>query len=257
MPQDLLGQHAEFRRARQIGAVAGEIDAGQHDLGMAALDQRAHLFDHRAHRHRARIAAAVRNDAEGAAMIAAVLHLHEGARQAALETVDQMRRHLLHRHDVGDRDLVAARYRSRMSNAARASRQASPRILSSLPSTRSTSAMSANIVGLRLRRAAGDDDARVGALPLQPADRLPRLRHRLVGDGAAVDDDGIGKPGALRLAADHFGFEGIEAAAEGDDVDGHASRDPGEQRRIELAFKFERRRARSSAHGRRFRAIRW
>ena len=89
MPQDLLDQLPELRRARQIGAVAGEIDAGQHDLGMAALDQRADLLDHRAHRHRARIAAAVRDDAEGAAMVAAVLHLHEDARQAALKTVDR------------------------------------------------------------------------------------------------------------------------------------------------------------------------
>ena len=135
----------EFRRARQIGAVAGEVDAGQHDLGMAALDQRAHLIDHRAHRHRARIAAAIGNDAEGAAMVAAVLHLHEHPRQAALKAVEQMRRHLLHRHDVGDRDLFARDAEAGASNAARASRQASPRILSSLPTTRSTSAMSANI----------------------------------------------------------------------------------------------------------------
>ena len=75
--------------------------------------------------------------------------------------------------------------------------------------------------GLRLRRAAGDDDARIGALALQPANRLPRLRHRLIGDGAAVDDDGVGKPGSFRLAADHLGFERVEAAAKGDDVDGH------------------------------------
>ena len=88
MPQDLLCQLPELRRARQIGAVAREIDAGQHDLGMAALDQRADLIDHRAHRHRARIAAAIGDDAEGAAVIAAVLHLHEHARQAGLETVD-------------------------------------------------------------------------------------------------------------------------------------------------------------------------
>ena len=58
---------------------------------------------------------------------------------------------------------------------------------------------------------------------LQPPDRLPRLRYRLVGDRAAIDDDGIGKSGALRLAGDHFGFERVEAAAEGEDVDAHCS----------------------------------
>ena len=85
MPQDLFCQLPELRRARQIRAIARQIDAGQHDLGMAALDQRADLIDHGAHRHRARIAAAVGNDAEGAAVIAAVLHLHEHPRQAASE----------------------------------------------------------------------------------------------------------------------------------------------------------------------------
>ena len=107
MPQDLFGQLAKFRRARQIRAVACQIDTGQHDLGVAALDQRADLADYGTHRHRARITAAERNDAEGAAVIAAVLHLHEYPRQAFLKSVDEMRRHFADRHDIGDRDLLA------------------------------------------------------------------------------------------------------------------------------------------------------
>src|SRR3954465_2854551 len=74
---------------------------------MATLGERADLFDHGAHRHRARIATAVGNDAEGAAVIAAVLHLHEDARQPGLETIEQMRCHFAYRHDVGDGDLLA------------------------------------------------------------------------------------------------------------------------------------------------------
>ena len=89
--EDLLHQRAELRRARQVRAVAREIDAGEHDLAIAALDQPAHLRHDLAHRHRARIAAAIRDDAEGAAVVAAVLHLHEGAR-AAFEAVDQVQR---------------------------------------------------------------------------------------------------------------------------------------------------------------------
>ena len=77
--EDLLDQRAEFWRARQIGAIAGDVDAGQHDLAITVADEPAHVIDHRAHRHRARIAAAIRNDAERAAMVAAVLHLDEGA----------------------------------------------------------------------------------------------------------------------------------------------------------------------------------
>jgi len=48
----------QLRRAGRSAPVTGQIDAGQHDLH-AALEQRADLIDHRAHRHRARIAAAV------------------------------------------------------------------------------------------------------------------------------------------------------------------------------------------------------
>ena len=79
MLEDLPDQRAELRRARQIGAVAREVDAGQHHLAIAVVGEAANLLDHVAHRHRTRVAAAVRNDAEGAAMVAAVLHLHVGA----------------------------------------------------------------------------------------------------------------------------------------------------------------------------------
>ena len=98
--------------------------------------------------------------------------------------------------------------------------------------------------GLRLRRAAGHHDPQPGPLALQPADRLPRLRYRFVGDRAAIDDDCLGEPGAFRLAPYHFGFEGVEAAAEGDDVDAHDLGDGGKQRGIEAAFILERRRPR-------------
>ena len=76
-------------------------------------------------------------------------------------------------------------------------------------------------VGLRLCRTTGDHDARRGPLALDPADRLPSLGHGFIGDRAAVDDDGIGQAGALGLARDHFGFESVEAAAEGKDLDAH------------------------------------
>ena len=103
--EDLLDQRAKLRRARKIGAVAGEIDAGEDDFAIAARAQRAHLRDHLAHRHRTRIAAAIGDDAEGAAVVAAVLHLHEGAR-VPFDAVDEMRRRLRHHHDVVDGDLL-------------------------------------------------------------------------------------------------------------------------------------------------------
>ncbi len=60
-------------------AVAGDVDAGQHHLPHAGGDQGAHLRHHRGRRHAAVGAAAERDGAEGAAVVAAGLHLHEAA----------------------------------------------------------------------------------------------------------------------------------------------------------------------------------
>ena len=67
-------------------------------------------------------------------MIAALLHLHEGAR-AAVEARDQMRRGLAHRHDVVDDDARGA--------AVGQPRKLSACSFSALPSTWSTSGMAA------------------------------------------------------------------------------------------------------------------
>ena len=88
-----------------------------------------------------------------------------------------------------------------------------------------------NAIGLRhggkglrlgLRRAAGDDDLRLRPVAAQRPDGLPRLAHRLRGDGAGIDHHRIGQSGAFRFAADDFRLRGIEPATEGDDVDAHA-----------------------------------
>ena len=78
-------------RSRAIG---GEIDAGQHDLGDSPRDQRARLARRLRPSGTERLGAAPEgDDAEGAAMVAALLHLDEGA-GAALEAVDQLARRL-------------------------------------------------------------------------------------------------------------------------------------------------------------------
>src|SRR6202011_3020620 len=48
-------------------------------------------------------------------------------------------------------------------------------------------------------------------------------RHGFIGDRAAVDDDGLLKARARGLARDPLGFERMEATAEGDDLDAHAT----------------------------------
>ena len=194
--QDLLHQRAEPGRARKILAVAGEIDAGEHDLAIAARAQRAHLRHHLAHRHRTRIAAAIRDDAEGAAVVAAVLHLHEGAR-VPFDAVDEMRGGLRHRHDVVDDDLFLGRdAEGARASTSRCARQTCALSFSSLPRTSGHLGHVREGCGLGLRRAAGDHDARRRPLALEPADRLARLPHRFGGHRAGVDDDGVAKPAA-------------------------------------------------------------
>ena len=89
--------------------------------------------------------------------------------------------------------------------------------------------MAAKFCGLGLRGAAGDDDARLRVVAARLADRLPGLAHGLAGDGAGVEDHGAAfqraEAGAFGLAPHHFGFIGVQPAAEGHDVDA-GSRSP-------------------------------
>ena len=90
LPEDGANQGAERRGAGKIGAVAREIDARQHHFAIAVGDEAANLGHDIAHRQRPGIAAAIGDDAEAAAMIAAVLNLHIGPR-AALHALDHGR----------------------------------------------------------------------------------------------------------------------------------------------------------------------
>jgi 4-amino-4-deoxy-L-arabinose transferase-like glycosyltransferase len=81
--QDAFDQVPERRRTGQIGAIAGQIDSGQNDLVMSGIDQSRDPFNHRAPWHRPAVATPERNRAEGAAVVAAVLHLDQCAGVAA------------------------------------------------------------------------------------------------------------------------------------------------------------------------------
>ena len=176
--EDRGDEVAEPRRALEVGAPARQVDAGQHHLVEAAVDQPRDLRDHGRRRHAARVAAAVGDDAEGAAVVAAGLHLHIGARPGA-EPVDQRRRRPALGHDVADRD---PRRRAPASRA-----QASGRSFSALPSTRSTSGIAAKVAGSVCAAQPVTTTPRVRVVAAQAADLLARLPHRLGGDGAAVD----------------------------------------------------------------------
>src|SRR5215213_3239178 len=79
--------------------------------------------------------------------------------------------------------------------------------------------------GLRLglRRTARHHDFRTSAHSGQPADALARLPNRFRRDRAGVHHDGVFEAGADGGVADHLGFVGVEAAAECDDLDAHAT----------------------------------
>ena len=72
---------------------------------------------------------------------------------------------------------------------------------------------------VELRRAARHEDLRQRILPVCAADCLAGLSNRLVGDGAAVDDDPILAPG--RRPDDRLTLGEIEPAAKGDGLDAH------------------------------------
>ena len=87
---------AEARPVRLIDAIGGQIDPGQHDLAGAAGDKAPCLFGDLTQRQGPARAASIGDNAEGAAMVAALLHLQIGAgsdtltRLAALVTLSRI-----------------------------------------------------------------------------------------------------------------------------------------------------------------------
>src|SRR6185312_17144182 len=155
------------------------------------------------------IAAAERDDAEGAAMVAAVLHLHEAARVAG-EGVDVRCAHRACAHDVGHGDAIIARPYGAIE-------------LILVAEHAVDLGHGGELRAVLLRGAAGDDNASIRLLALEPADRLPRLAHRFAGHRAGVDEHRIGNARGCGRAPHRFRFHDVETAAEGDDIDAHGA----------------------------------
>ena len=117
-----VDQPAEARLPGQVGPIRRDVDAGQHDLGVTRFDQRPHLIDEDAHRHGAGIAAPERDDAERAAVVAAVLDLDEGA-GPAVHPHHEMAGGLAHGHDVVDANARCPRRCRNRSSPREASRR--------------------------------------------------------------------------------------------------------------------------------------
>ena len=68
----------------QIASPAAEVDAADHHFAVACGHQRVHFANHLSQRQRPAVAADARDHAEGAAIVASVLHLEVGASAAGL-----------------------------------------------------------------------------------------------------------------------------------------------------------------------------
>ena len=134
---------------------------------------------------RARGAAPGGNDAEGAAMVAAVLHGEKSAGMA-LDGREHGRRRIVAPPRLGDRaDIVRARKNG----------PAGARVFSALPMTWATSRHGGENVCGSICAAQPVTTMRASRLfALDPADRLPRLPRRLGGHRAGVDDHEIFSP---------------------------------------------------------------
>src|SRR5690606_15528984 len=159
------------------------------------LGQAAHPRHHLAGGDRAAGPAPLGDDAEGAAVVAAVLDLDPGAGVVA-QAVDQPA-------------VVAA-------PGAEAG-------LVAVGDDPVDAGQGAEGLGVDLGGAAGDQDGGVRPLAVGAADGLARLAHGLAGDGAGVDHHRVGQPVGPRAGAHDLALPGVQPAAEGDDLDAHPS----------------------------------
>src|SRR5581483_8104566 len=135
------------------------------------------LRHHLACRYRTRRPPAERNNAEGAAVVAAILYLHIGA-GARAEAVDQMTRGLSHGHNVVDHDLFGIGVRESLEGPALGLLPIADDVIDLLHAGEE--------IGIDLGGAAGHHDLGAGVGALRLPDRLPRLAHGFARHRAGV-----------------------------------------------------------------------
>ena len=213
MGEDRFDQCAKFRRAGQIRTPARHIDAGENNLGII-VSESADLFDHRTHRHGTRIAAPIRDDAKGAAMIAAILYLDESAR-APFEMLGKLRRCFTHGHNIGDTDALGIMVRITQGSPCRRAR------LFLIADDAVDFRHGRKHVRINLRSATRHYDARLRMFALQATNGLAGLSHRLARNGACIDDGKLTMACRFSRLFHRFGFRDVESAAKGQKIDAH------------------------------------
>src|SRR3954452_23505958 len=193
-PQPLkpwLGREEALRKRSDGALVIGDIDAGQHDLLCAAIDLARYGIADQLEGKRSAGSARLPDRAEGAPMVATRLDRNE-ASHVALES--SWRHDVIHCEAI---DLV------RVSNDSRDLRHGLERLRIKLGSTTC------------------DQDLRRWPTPAGIPDRLSSLADRLVGDGAAVDDDPVFA--RRRGMGDRFALGEIEPAYQSHRLYTHAT----------------------------------
>ena len=203
-------------------APGGNFDAGEDDLAVALLAQAARLRHGLLQRQRAHRPAGVGDDAVGAEVDAAVLHLEHGAGAARLSP-------------GGEHLEVAAAQRFIHKDAGAAVGSGLLEQVEELHplagAADEVDAETLGLVGVGLDIAAAGGDDRAGIAPLGAADHLAGLLVADGGDGAGVDDIGVGrvlKRDERMAAARQLLLHGlrlilVDLAAEGIDGNSHGN----------------------------------
>src|SRR5579862_2270761 len=212
-PQQLSHKRTKARPAREIQAVSCQINARKNDFGIPTLCETACFLHDGAHRYASRIPPPKRNDAECAAVIAAVLNLQKSA-GATLKTVYELGSGFPDRKDIVDP------YAFRCADA-EICVAGEPEFLV-VSQHKVDFRHIGEALGLGLRCATGDDDFGIGICASVFAHRLFRLSHGLARHRTGVDDDCVAKAGLRSACPNNLRFIGIETATEGDDFErGH------------------------------------
>lgn len=186
LAEDPLNQAGEPQPHSRFAPPAAEVDAAQHDLAVTPA-QGAHLLDHPVRRHAPAASADGGNDAEGAAVAAAVLNLQVGASAVTGSVLDRRGEKILLREDVPYVDLpvkvaIPGRLGDDLGNARFVGVADNP----------VDAWQSCQIIGRTLGVAAGHKDPGARADPVRPPDGLAQVVVRFGSDGATVEDDEVG-----------------------------------------------------------------